>query len=93
MDSRLSGSAIYNANIVFSGKRYGAIRLLVVQKGSLRNWFYSTQAVVCLCDSRGSGEASGLGRDSLARCTARLCLLTGQRKMDLLLFHVSGLQH
>jgi len=39
------GSAIYNASIVFSGKQYGTIRLLVVQTGSLRNWFYSTQAV------------------------------------------------
>jgi len=80
VNAKKSGSAIYNASIVFSGKRYGTIRLLVVQKGSLRNWFYSTQAVVCLCDSRGSGEAWGLGRDSLARCTARLSLLTGPRK-------------
>jgi hypothetical protein len=57
------GSGIYNESIVFSGKRYGTILLLVIQKGSLRNWFYSTQAVVCLDDNRGSGEAWGLGRD------------------------------
>jgi hypothetical protein len=65
---------------VFSGNRYGTIRLLVMQKGSLRNWFFSTQAVVCLSDSRGSGEALGAREGFLARCSARVCLLTGPRK-------------
>ncbi len=74
------GSGIYNESIVFSGKRYGTILLLVIQKGSLRNWFYSTRAVVCLSDSRGSGEAWGPREGFLAHSTACVCLLTGPRK-------------